>query len=125
VFTFSRNERSSSREYADLLKIDKCFIRDIGKDQFDEDIIKIIVAIARTMDIQVIAEGVETEEQLGFLSSIGCELIQGWFFSKALDASSATALIENIESSLTEYFDKMHTYMKRNDIHAINSNRVH
>ncbi len=74
----------------DVLKIDRCFIKDIGDDHYDEGIIKIVVAIAHTMDIHVVAEGVETEQQLAFLSSIGCDLIQGYYFSKPLDANAIT-----------------------------------
>ncbi len=58
----------------DALKIDRCFIKDIGDDQYDEEIIKVMVVIAHTMGIEVVAEGIETNQQLAFLVSIGCDL---------------------------------------------------
>ena len=63
----------------DALKIDRCFIKDIGSDHYDEDIIKVMVVIAHTMGISVVAEGIETKQQLAFLVSIGCDLGQGYF----------------------------------------------
>jgi len=78
----------------DTLKIDKCFVQDIGDNNYGEEIIKLVVAIAKTMDVEVIAEGVETDQQLAFLSNIGCQLVQGYYFSKPLDRETITALIK-------------------------------
>jgi len=65
----------------DTLKIDKEFIRDIPGDEDDVSIVKSIIALAKSMRIDVLAEGVETEEQIDFLSKEGCTLIQGFLFS--------------------------------------------
>jgi diguanylate cyclase (GGDEF)-like protein len=65
----------------DTLKIDKEFIRDIPGDEDDMSIVKSIIALAKSMRIDVLAEGVETEAQIDFLSKEGCALIQGFLFS--------------------------------------------
>ncbi|MEE8059490.1 MAG: EAL domain-containing protein [Pseudomonadales bacterium] len=109
----------------DVLKIDRCFIKDIGHDRHDEEIIKIVVAIAKTMDIDVIAEGVETKQQLAFLSSIGCDLGQGYFFSKALDSEETTQMIENIDTVYQSRFIEFHAYMRENNIQPLVNHLLH
>ncbi|MEE8060019.1 MAG: EAL domain-containing protein [Pseudomonadales bacterium] len=91
----------------DALKIDRCFIKDIGEDKHDEEIIKIMVAIAKTMGIDVIAEGIETEQQLAFLSSVGCDLGQGYYFSKAVDSNKTTQMIKNIGTCHEPHVDEI------------------
>jgi diguanylate cyclase (GGDEF)-like protein/PAS domain S-box-containing protein len=66
----------------DQLKIDQSFVRDIATDISDIAIVRTIVAMARSMDIAVIAEGVETEEQLQLLKNNGCTHYQGYLFGK-------------------------------------------
>ncbi len=68
----------------DQLKIDQGFVRDILIDANDAAIAQMIVALAESMGIAVIAEGVETDEQLGFLSCQGCHAYQGYLFSHPL-----------------------------------------
>jgi EAL domain-containing protein (putative c-di-GMP-specific phosphodiesterase class I) len=65
----------------DALKIDKEFIRGIPSDEDDISIVKSIIALAKSMRLDVVAEGVETDDQLDFLSKEGCNLIQGYLFS--------------------------------------------
>jgi diguanylate cyclase (GGDEF)-like protein len=65
----------------DALKIDKEFIRGIPGDEDDVSIVKSIIALAKSMRLDVVAEGVETDDQLDFLSKEGCSLIQGYLFS--------------------------------------------
>ena len=91
----------------DILKIDRCFIKDIGEDKYDEEIIKVMVAIGHTMGIKVVAEGVETQQQLDFLASIGCDLGQGYFFSKPLNSQCSTDLVKNISSDFSSYLAKL------------------
>ncbi|BFM14896.1 hypothetical protein R50073_10790 [Maricurvus nonylphenolicus] len=74
---------------ADKLKIDRAFIKDITHDNQDYEIAKLITNIAKTMNFDMVAEGVETEEQVSILNSLGCRFIQGYFFCKPM---SATAL---------------------------------
>lgn len=68
----------------DLLKLDMGFVSKIGKNNKIGSVIHSIIDMAHHMDIKVIAEGVETREQLDFLKRHGCDYIQGFFFSKPL-----------------------------------------
>lgn len=69
------------------LKIDRCFIQDVTTDRHDATISLAIIDLAHSLSLQVIAEGVETVEQVQFLQSHGCDQIQGYFFSPPLPSS--------------------------------------
>ena len=68
----------------DQLKIDRSFVRDILADAASGAIAQAIISLGRAMGLSVIAEGVETEEQRGFLTGLGCHSFQGYLFSRAL-----------------------------------------
>jgi diguanylate cyclase (GGDEF)-like protein/PAS domain S-box-containing protein len=68
----------------DALKIDQSFVRDATHDPNDAEIIRAIVAMARSLDLTVVAEGVELSEQLEFLERLGCHLYQGYLHSRPL-----------------------------------------
>ena len=68
----------------DTLKIDQSFVQDITVDPEDAEIIKAIIAIGKTMRLDVVAEGVETEEQKAFLKEQKCDVLQGYYLSKPL-----------------------------------------
>jgi diguanylate cyclase (GGDEF)-like protein/PAS domain S-box-containing protein len=70
----------------DKLKIDQAFIQDLPDDDEDVGISKAIIALAKSLNLKVIAEGVETKEQKAFLLEHGCENIQGYFYSKPIPA---------------------------------------
>lgn len=77
------------------LKIDRSFVKDIETDQNDADICDVTVLLAHKLGLNVVAEGVETEAQLTYLLSIGCEKVQGYFFSRPLPAEEAESYIRN------------------------------
>ena len=73
----------------DTLKIDRAFINKLGCDACDPTIVRMIVALAKTLEIGVVAEGVEDKDQLASLEAMDCCLIQGYYFSKPLPAKAA------------------------------------
>jgi EAL domain-containing protein (putative c-di-GMP-specific phosphodiesterase class I) len=78
----------------DTLKIDQSFIRDATSDPNDAEIIRAIVAMARSLELTVIAEGVETTEQLEFLQGLGCHLYQGYLHSQPLPLEGFLKLLK-------------------------------
>ncbi len=70
----------------DILKIDQSFVCDLGKDAGSTAIVAAIINMARALALRVVAEGVETDEQLAILRSLGCDEYQGYLFSKPLPA---------------------------------------
>lgn len=76
----------------DLLKIDRKFVSDIGKSEKESSILKYIIELAHTLDLKVLAEGVETKEQLDFLKENNCDFVQGYYFYKPMTASEIEKL---------------------------------
>ncbi len=76
----------------DVIKIDRSFVMNMGKWE-NEHIVKTIISLAQSLDKPVVAEGVETEEQLAALRRLGCEFGQGYYFAKPLSAAAAGELI--------------------------------
>ena len=75
------------RQYAfDVLKIDQSFISGIPLNKADSELVNTIIAMAHSLGLKVVAEGVETQEQLTLLDDLGCDLVQGYYFSKPLPA---------------------------------------
>ena len=77
----------------DAVKIDRSFVRDIPGDPDDMAIAKAIVTMAHSLGIRVIAEGVETPEQLGFLREQECDAIQGYYFSRPVAPEEITRML--------------------------------
>jgi len=76
----------------DTLKIDRTFVSVMGADQTGKSIVQAIVALAHSMDMRAIAEGVETESQFKYLRDIGCDYAQGFYFARPLPASGIPGL---------------------------------
>jgi diguanylate cyclase (GGDEF)-like protein len=83
----------------DTLKVDQSFIRDIGEDPDCEAIISLIISMAHTLKLKVVAEGVETRKQLDFLKEKNCDLLQGYLFSKPLPENEFEILLEDNNNS--------------------------
>jgi diguanylate cyclase (GGDEF)-like protein/PAS domain S-box-containing protein len=77
----------------DTLKIDRSFVSDICKDPHDTAIVRAIINLGHALDLTVIAEGVETKEQLQYLSALECDAVQGFLFSKALSTTAFEELL--------------------------------
>ena len=88
------------------LKIDRSFVQQMVDSQESRAIVRAIIAMAKSLELRVVAEGVETEDQLAALARAGCEVAQGYFFARPLDQSSVSALFlpgETARSRDAEY----------------------
>ena len=79
----------------DIIKLDMGFVRRIGKSFKSEAIIKSVISLAHAIGAQVVAEGVETKEQLDFLSDSGCDMIQGYYFYKPMSQAEFEKLLDS------------------------------
>ncbi|OHC27136.1 MAG: diguanylate cyclase [Pseudomonadales bacterium RIFCSPLOWO2_12_59_9] len=77
----------------DVLKIDQSFVRDISIDAHDAALVSAIISMGRSLNLKVIAEGIETQEQLAFLRAHHCEEGQGFYFSQGVAADEFEALL--------------------------------
>jgi diguanylate cyclase len=79
----------------DKLKIDRSFISDVASNAGDESIVRAIISLAHGLRLKVIAEGVESEEQLGILRRMGCDQYQGFYRSPAVPAAEIEKFARN------------------------------
>lgn len=78
----------------DVLKLDMKFVRNMEKDEKSLKLVELIIGIAGFLDVPVVAEGVETESQLIKLKKMGCQVIQGYYFSRPVPASEFEEIIK-------------------------------
>jgi diguanylate cyclase (GGDEF)-like protein/PAS domain S-box-containing protein len=83
------------------LKIDRAFVRDLGQDAESAAIVRSIVALGHGLKMRIVAEGVETEDQLAMLRELGCDEYQGYLFARPLDAAAVPALLAGQAERLT------------------------
>lgn len=98
----------SSLEYLkklpiDKLKIDKSFIDNVMHNTDDASIVQAVIALGHNMNMQIIAEGVETEQQVSFLKEHHCDYGQGYFYSRPLNAGKMKELVEKFERQKKSY----------------------
>jgi EAL domain-containing protein (putative c-di-GMP-specific phosphodiesterase class I) len=83
------------------LKIDRAFIRDLETSSEDRAIVAAIVALSGSLQLSVVAEGVETEAQFALLRAQGCQFVQGYLFSKPVAVDAMTRMLEDYASVAT------------------------
>ena len=82
----------------DILKIDQSFIKDLSLGSGDDTLIKAIISMGQSLNLKVIAEGVESEEQLSFLQTHCCDYVQGYYYSKPVPAEKIVELVQQKNS---------------------------
>lgn len=78
----------------DIIKIDRSFVQDMVKHSYDLSIVRAVIQVAHSLQMKVVAEGVETEEQLAILKREGCDRAQGYYFSKPLATEQFEQLVQ-------------------------------
>ena len=79
----------------DLLKIDQSFVRDLPQDPHACSIVRAIITLAKSLDLDIIAEGVETPEQRDYLIQNGCHMFQGYLFSRPISVDQFNQFVKN------------------------------
>jgi EAL domain-containing protein (putative c-di-GMP-specific phosphodiesterase class I) len=77
----------------DALKIDRVFISNMTTDRDSHEIVRLIIMLAHSVGLKVVAEGTETEEQIAGLKLLGCEMAQGYLYSPPVDQKAASGLL--------------------------------
>ena len=90
----------------DALKLDMKFIRGICENPKNARLVGIMIDIARLLEVPVIAEGVETMEQMELLKKLGCDIIQGYYFSKPLPPEEFEGLIKKELKEANNAYDR-------------------
>ena len=77
----------------DKIKIDRAFVMNLGRNPQSAAIVRAVIDLGHGLEMSIVAEGVETQEQLGFLSEEGCDAVQGYFIGKPLPIGQYAALV--------------------------------
>ncbi|KZM51477.1 EAL domain-containing protein [Labrenzia sp. OB1] len=86
----------------DKIKIDREFVKDLGSNRQSDAIVKATIILAESLDIPVLAEGVETEEHLGLLAAQGCNEVQGFLFGKPMPVDDIRSLVARLATDRSE-----------------------
>lgn len=86
-----------SRLPIDILKIDRSFVRDIGKDACEDTIVRAIISLAHSLHLKVVAEGVETHSQIAFLNANTCDMFQGFYYYKPMGLPALTEVLTHLK----------------------------
>ena len=84
----------------DALKIDRSFIANMNADRESLEIVRLIVSLAHSVGLKVVAEGTETKDQINELKKLGCEMAQGYLFSPPVSAQTASGLLARSAAGL-------------------------
>jgi len=101
----------------DTLKIDRSFVKDAGADDESWDIVSTILELARSMNLRVVAEGVETADQFALLKTLGCSHAQGYYLAKPADAKTVQTRIQAGVFSTKSAQPAMETSRAQSEIH--------
>jgi EAL domain-containing protein (putative c-di-GMP-specific phosphodiesterase class I) len=82
----------------DILKIDKAFIDEVGHEDIEPALVRAIIALGGSLQLQTIAEGVEQQQQSRGLQELGCEMGQGYFFGRPATATEIDFMLDVVES---------------------------
>ncbi len=82
------------------LKVDKSFVRDLGRDPDDETLVRTIVAMAHNLNLKVVAEGVETERQYNYVKEYGCDTVQGFLFGRPVPYQQLYPILQSTQPEL-------------------------
>jgi EAL domain-containing protein (putative c-di-GMP-specific phosphodiesterase class I) len=77
----------------DTLKVDRSFVAGLGEDAEDSAIVRMIIELAHTLGMRIVAEGVESEEQVEQLREMGCDMGQGYYFAEPLPSKAASEFL--------------------------------
>ncbi len=79
----------------DKIKIDRAFVMNLGRSPQSAAIVRAVIGLGHGLEMSIVAEGVETQEQLGFLAEVGCDAVQGYYIGKPLPIGQYAALVGN------------------------------
>lgn len=91
----------------DRIKIDRSFVQDIENEARQRDIVKSVIDLCRNLGLECVVEGVETASQTQILQQLGCNRMQGYFFSKPVPSNDALSLIATLDRTWSDYLNKM------------------
>jgi EAL domain-containing protein (putative c-di-GMP-specific phosphodiesterase class I) len=102
----------------DFVKIDKSFVADLGEGAVDSEIVRAVIRLAAAIGIRTVAEGVETEEQLRRLRTMGCPMVQGYYLSRPQPADAVAALLQErvrqVHAGVTHVPESIAEYISTN-----------